>query len=58
MDDADDMLDDCENRSERLSDWELGFIDSLKAQRYEGKSLTQSQYDKLEEVWRRATAKG
>lgn len=26
------LLEDCEKRSERLSDWELGFVDSLQRQ--------------------------
>lgn len=26
------MLDDCEKREERLTDWERGFVDSLRSQ--------------------------
>lgn len=58
MEDIEDMIDDCEHRSERLSDWECSFIDSIQTQRAEGKSLSTAQYEKLEEVWERATAKG
>lgn len=58
MDDAIDMIEDCETRSDRLGDWECDFIDSIRRQVDEGKSLTQTQYEKLEEVWQRATERG
>ena len=31
------LLEDCEKRSERLSDWELGFLDSLQRQLADGR---------------------
>lgn len=52
------MIEDCEHRSERLSDWESGFIDSISKQLEKGKTLTAKQYSKLEAIWERVTAKG
>ena len=31
------MLDDCEKREERLTDWERGFVDSLRRQIEQGR---------------------
>lgn len=52
------MVEDCEARESRLSDWERQFIDSIKSQLSDGKSLSQKQSDRLDEVWEKATAKG
>lgn len=52
------LITDCENRSERLSDWQLGFIDSLKRQIEEGKMPTPKQIEKLDEAWEQATSRG
>ena len=52
------LVDDCEAREARLSDWERGFVDSVKAKLATGASLTKGQAEKLDEVWERVTAKG
>lgn len=52
------LLEDCEHREERLSEFERGFIDSAKRQLEEGRSLTKKQADLLDEIWERATARG
>lgn len=52
------LIEDCENRSDQLSDWELGFIDSLKNQITEGKAPSPKQIEKLDTAWERATRKG
>jgi hypothetical protein len=52
------LVDDCEAREQRLSDWERGFVDSMKARLASGRALTDTQASKLEEVWNRVTAKG
>ena len=57
-DEISQMIGDCENRSERLSDWELKFIDSISNQILGGKRLTEKQAEKLETVWNTATEKG
>lgn len=52
------LIEDCEARESRLTDWERGFIDSIKRQIAEGTRLTKKQAEALDEVWERATAKG
>lgn len=58
MTDHEQMLDDCEARDSRLSDWERGFLDSLRDWLVRGRTLTPKQAERLEEIWERATAKG
>lgn len=52
------LLDDCEAREERLSDWERGFVDSLRRQITEGRRPTPKQIDALAAAWERATKRG
>ena len=49
------MLDDCEKRESKLSDWEIGFIDSLGMQIADGRIPTAKQIEKLEAIWERVT---
>lgn len=49
------LLEDCEKRSERLSDWELGFVDSLQRQLAEGRRPSAKQIETLDTIWERAT---
>lgn len=52
------MIEDCEKRESRLTDWEGGFIDSLRNQIEAGRSPTQKQIETLEKIWEKATEKG
>lgn len=52
------LIEDCEARESRLSDWDRQFLDSVKRQLEGGGSLTEKQSDKLGEIWERATARG
>ena len=52
------LLDDCEKREERLSDWERGFVDSLRQQIAHGRRPTPQQIETLDATWERATARG
>ena len=52
------LLDDCEAREERLSDWERGFVDSLRRQIEQGRRPTPKQIEALDRAWERATARG
>lgn len=52
------MLTDCENRESRLSDWERGFVDSLRRQIEAGRPPTPKQIETLDNVWEKATARG
>lgn len=57
-DDHIQLIEDCEARESRLSDWDRTFIDSIKRQLAAGRTLTTKQADKLSEIWERATARG
>ena len=52
------MIDDCEDRESRLTEWERGFVDSIRAQIERGKLLTAKQIETIDEIWERATARG
>ena len=52
------MLEDCEKRSEQLTDWELNFVDSLQRQSADGRRPSPKQIDTLDNLWERATARG
>lgn len=52
------LLDDCEKREERLTDWERGFVDSLRSQIESGRRPSAKQIEALDNVWERATARG
>ena len=54
-DDWRQMVHDCEQREERLSDWERGFIDSIGRRLDANGGLTPKQSETLEEIWDRAT---
>jgi hypothetical protein len=36
---------------DRLSKWEMGFVESVKAQWEEGRKLSEAQLEKLEQIW-------
>ena len=52
------MLDDCENREDRLTDWERGFVDSLRRQIEQGRRPSPKQIETLDSTWERATKRG
>jgi ferritin-like metal-binding protein YciE len=52
------LLDDCEKREDRLTDWERTFVDSLRSWIEGGKRPTPKQIETLDNVWERATARG
>jgi hypothetical protein len=52
------LLDDCEKREERLTDWERGFVDSLRSQIEAGRRPSLKQIEALDSVWERATKRG
>jgi hypothetical protein len=50
------MIEDCEQRESKLSDWEATFIDSLKKQLEDpGYRLSAKQAERLDEIWERVT---
>jgi hypothetical protein len=52
------LIEDCEHRADRLDDWSVNFIDSVRRLLEGGRSLTLNQTTKLDEIWERATEKG
>lgn len=52
------LIEDCENRSERMTDWEVGFIDDLSNQIAADRRPTDKQAACLNEIWERVTARG
>ena len=52
------QITDCEKRESRLSDWERGFIQSLREQIEKERVPTAKQIERLDIIWNRATAKG
>lgn len=49
------MIEDCENRESKLSDWERSFIDSISKQMADGRTLTEKQAERLDAIWERVT---
>jgi hypothetical protein len=49
------MVEDCENRESKLTDWERTFIDSIKAQLTQGRVLSERQAETLDKIWERIT---
>lgn len=52
------MIEDCETRSSRLTEWEAAFIDSLKKQLEKGHRPSTKQTDVLDSIWEKATKRG
>ena len=52
------LVDDCKKRTDRLSDWENGFIESIEEQMLKGLELSKKQDDRLSIVWEKATERG
>ena len=50
------MLDDCENRDRLLTDWERGFIDSLRKFIEHDRVPSAKQIEVLDRIWERVTA--
>lgn len=51
------MIEDCENRSEQLTEWEAGFIDSIRTRVQRDKPLSMKQAATLNNIWDRVTTK-
>ena len=52
------LLEDCEKRESRLTDWERTFVDSLRSQIEKGSRPSEKQSQTLNDLWERATARG
>jgi hypothetical protein len=49
------MLEDCEKRSEKLTDWECSFVDSLQRQIADGRRPSAKQVETLEQAMSKKT---
>jgi len=49
------QIEDCEKRSEKLSEWELSFIDSISRQFAKTGALSERQIETLDRIWERIT---
>ena len=49
------MIEDCQARESKLSEWEQGFIDSIDSQLGNGNGISEKQYEKLSDIWERVT---
>jgi hypothetical protein len=52
-----DLVDDCEHREQRLTDWEREFIDTIRNRIEANRGVTPAQEDKLLEIWDRVTTR-
>ena len=52
------MVEDCEKRESRLTEWEAGFIDSIRHQLEAERPLSEKQAEALDKIWEQATARG
>lgn len=50
------MLDDCEKRESRMTEWEQSFVDSLSTQLGRGRIPTAKQIETLDRIWEKVTA--
>lgn len=46
------MVEDCETRQEKMSEWEQSFIDSISRR----ESITNKQKETLDKIWEKVTA--
>ena len=49
------MIDDCEKRESKLTDWERSFVDSISSQLAKDRPLTDRQIETLDKIWERVT---
>lgn len=52
------MIEDCTKREDRMTDWEVQFVASIRLQLSQGKRLTYKQVDALDSVWEKVTSRG
>lgn len=50
------MVNDCQARDRRMSEWEREFMSSIEQQLKEGKELSPKQIDVLNRVWEKVTS--
>ena len=52
------MIEDCEARESKMTEWEQEFMDSLRKQIEKGRRPSVKQVEVLDRVWEKVTSKG
>ena len=52
------MIDDCEDRESKLSEWDINFLESIRNRVEQGISPTDRQTKVLENIWEKSTKDG
>ena len=52
------LVDDCEKRESRLTEWDSGFVDSIRHRLEKEQPLSAKQAETLDKIWERVTAQG
>lgn len=52
------LIEDCEKRESRLTEWEVGFVDSIRHRLERELPLSPKQIETLDKIWERATGEG
>lgn len=52
------LVEDCEKRESRLTEWEAPFLDYIRRQLEDERALSPKQSETLDKIWERVTAKG
>ena len=52
------LVDDCEKRESRLTEWEASFVASIRSKLEQEFPLSQKQIETLDKIWERVTANG
>ena len=52
------MIDDCEDRESKLSEWDINFLESIRNRVEQGISPTIRQITVLENIWEKSTKDG
>ena len=52
------LIEDCEARESKMTEWEQEFMDSLRKQIEKGRRPSVKQVEVLDRVWEKVTSKG
>lgn len=58
IDDAEQMISDCENRDRWLTEWEQEFLTSLRQRVASGRESSERQDEILNRIWNKVTSRG
>jgi hypothetical protein len=58
IDECMQLVEDCENRESRLTEWEQNFVDSIRNRLEQEKPITEKQAKTLDRIWEKATENG